>query len=380
MFRFINYLKRIDVRIECRNFGISGWNYPAVKYLTLKTFIAFIGIVCSFAFTFTIRGYFKATTADPAPPHTLASAIAVSGEMSREAEDMLAYVKVPEDLPFAGEPVPWHIQPVRRRYAEEAAGEAYWLMPSVLLEQDRNNMYYECRRILREEKVPVDFVYLFMAESTLRNRVSPKGAAGVCQMMPDAARTFGLEVNNEVDERYHFEKAVRAACAYLKKSHGFFDNWTMAAAAYNHGYNGMLRKRAAHPGKSYYEMPLNAETSRYMYRILCIKEAMRNPTKFGYAVKRLPKSDMQKLKVDTAITNLKDFAQHHGVEYADLKRLNPWLVSDKLSNPERKTYTIQLPVIPVLEEQEDVHVPVAVTDTQSIGNIQQRLFKFRAPR
>jgi membrane-bound lytic murein transglycosylase D len=253
-------------------------------------------------------------------------------------------------------------------------------MPSILLEQDRNNLYYDCRRILREEKVPADFVYLFIAESTLRNRVSPKGAAGVCQMMPDAARTFGLEVNNEVDERYHFEKAVRAACAYLKKSHGFFNNWTMAAAAYNHGYNGMLRKRAAHPDKSYYDIPLNPETSRYMYRILCIKEAMRNPTKFGYAVKRMPKANEHKVKVDTAIADLRAFAEAKGVDYAEFKRLNPWLVSDKLSNPEHKTYTITLPIIPVLEEQEQVVVPAAAMDTQSMGNIQQRLFKFRAAR
>src|SRR5205085_1247808 len=133
---------------KCRNFGIDGRNYSAVgKYLTLKTIIAFLGIVCSFAFTFTIRGYYKSTTAEPQTKFTL-NPLNYSGEGSREAKAM-AYIKVPEDLDFAGEKVPWHLQPVRQKYSEEASGEAYWMMPSILLEQERNNLYYECRSILK---------------------------------------------------------------------------------------------------------------------------------------------------------------------------------------------------------------------------------------
>jgi membrane-bound lytic murein transglycosylase D len=360
MFHFLD-------REKCRNFG-KLTAQRLVYFLTLKTIIAFFLMACTFMLTFVIRGYYKSTVADPQEKFSYS-------RFQLEASQKFTYIKVPEDLDFAGEKVPWHIQQVREKYASETMEDAYWMIPGILLEPHRNQLYYQTRQILRQEGVPTDFVYLFMAESTLRNRVSPKGAAGVCQLMPESARMLGLEVNGEVDERYHYTKSLHAACEYLKKAHGFFGSWTMAAAAYNYGLNGMLRKRNAHPDRSYYEIPLNPETGRYLYRILCIKEAMRNPEKFGYSLKRLQPEETYTVTVDTAIQNLSDFAQANGVDLVDLKRLNPWLVWDRLTNPEHKSYQIVLPAR--IENPLEVVVPSAAPDSQTIGNIQQKLFKMR---
>ncbi|HZG01614.1 MAG TPA: lytic transglycosylase domain-containing protein, partial [Chitinophagales bacterium] len=295
----------------------------------MKTLIAFSLVACSFMLAFLIRGSFKISSAEPRAPFEMDRFNLADVTAGSAAE--LAYIKVPEDLDFAGEAVPWHHRFVRERYAGETRADAYWMVPGLLLEEDRNHLYYECRKILRQEGVPTDFVYLFMAESTLRNRVSHKGAAGVCQFMPEAARTFGLEVNGEVDERYHKTKSIRAACQYLKKSYELLGSWTMAAAAYNHGYNGMLRKKKEHPGKSYFEIPLNAETRRYLYRILCIKEAMRNPTKYGYALKKMPVTQKTfTVTVNEAIPSLSEFAEQHGTDIVELKKHNPWLIWNKL--------------------------------------------------
>lgn len=356
---------------------ISGWVRRFCRrthyHLTMKTLIAFSLVACSFMLAFLIRGSFKISSAQTHAALDLSRFN--PGTESNAAT--LEFIPVPEDLDFAGEKIPWDIRAVRERYAAEQKADAYWMVPGLLLEQDRNERYYQIKRILREEKVPTDFVYLFMAESTLRNRVSHKGAAGVCQMMPEAAKTFGLEVNGEVDERYHYTKSIRAACQYLKKSHQLLGSWTMAAAAYNHGYNGMLRKKKDHPEKSYFEIPLNPETSRYLYRIICIKEAMENPGKYGYAIKRQPQPHKTyTVTVNSSIPSLSDFAEQHGSDLIQLKKHNPWLVWNRLTNVENKTYYITLPVAEVIENPltADVIIPAAANDTQSLGNIVQRLF------
>ena len=338
----------------------------------MKTLIAFSVVACSFMLAFLIRGSFKISSAQT---HAALDLNRFNNGTASNA--VLEFIPVPEDLDFDGEPIPWQLRAVRERYAAEQKADAYWMVPALLLEEDRNERYYQIRRILREEKVPTDFTYLFMAESTLRNRVSHKGAAGVCQMMPEAARTFGLEVNGEVDERYHYTKSIRAACQYLKKSRQLLGSWTMAAAAYNYGYNGMLRKKKEHPDKTYFEIPLNAETSRYLYRIICIKEAMQNPGKYGYAIKRQPQQHKTfTVTVNGAILNLAEFAEQHGSDFIQLKRYNPWLVWNRLTNVESKTYQIVLPVPEVIENPltADVVVPAAANDTPSLGNIVQRLF------
>ncbi|MFB6257456.1 MAG: lytic transglycosylase domain-containing protein [Flavobacteriales bacterium] len=198
----------------------------------------------------------------------------------------------------------------------------------------------------REEGVPTDLKYLPLVESGFKKVVSPAGAEGFWQFMKGTAKEYGLEVNENVDERYHVRKATRAACRYLKKAHDKYDSWTMAAASYNVGMqalNEQLRKQKA---DSYYELMLNTETGRYVYRILAIKEIHENLGKYGFHIRE---KDLYRpfktriVEVDSSIADLAEFAESHGTGYKELKILNPWLREVRLDNSSGKTYRIRLP-------------------------------------
>ena len=93
--------------------------------------------------------------------------------------------------------------------------------------------------ILKKNNIPEDFKYVAVIESGLYNAVSPSGATGFWQIMESVGKKYGLEINDEVDERYDVEKSTEAACSYLKESYGLFKNWTLAAASFNMGMNGV---------------------------------------------------------------------------------------------------------------------------------------------
>ena len=201
--------------------------------------------------------------------------------------------------------------------------------------------------IHEEVGVPDDFKYLAVIESGLINAVSPSGAKGVWQFMPETAKEKGMEVNDIVDERYHLEKATQAACVYLIKAKEKFGTWTMAAASYNGGMSGVSKQMDIQKVSNYYDLLLNDETSRYVFRILALKEIMQNPDKFGFLVE---KQDLysalptKKIEVDTTISDLASFAIQQGVNYKILKIHNPWLRDKKLDNPIRKKYIIEIPL------------------------------------
>lgn len=252
----------------------------------------------------------------------------------------------PTEVDFADEGMPMEIPDVRERFDRELLVNANLHASTILIIKRANRAFKIIEPILEKNGVPNDFKYLAVIESSLINAVSPSGAKGVWQFMPATAKEIGMEVNDCVDERYHLEKSTEAACKFLLAAKEKFGSWTLAAASYNGGITGVNKQIDLQKVSNYYDLLLNEETSRYVFRILALKEIMKAPEKFGFAV---PKQDLyelyptRKLEIDSTVTNLADFAIRQGVNYKILKLYNPWLRDSKLENKVRKKYVIELP-------------------------------------
>lgn len=251
----------------------------------------------------------------------------------------------PFDL--AGEFLPMDNFDVVERLDREITSNAY-MHGSTLLNIKSAYRYFPLfESVLAAYGVPDDFKYIAVAESNLRHATSPAGAKGIWQFMPVTARGYGLEISSDVDERLHIEKATEAACKLLLDYKKRFGNWTVAAAAYNMGETRIARELAAQKATNFYDLNLNAETSRYVFRIVAIKEIMANPEVYGYYPEEFdnyqPLEDYTVVEVDTSISSLADFAMSHGTTYRMLKLYNPWLITSKLSNKSGKVYKIKIP-------------------------------------
>ncbi|KAA3438837.1 lytic transglycosylase domain-containing protein [Rufibacter hautae] len=253
---------------------------------------------------------------------------------------------LPASLSFAGEPVPLEVPDVAERLDRELLVNSY-LQATTLIGLKRMQRYRpEIERMLRENDIPEDFVYLSLAESLFSQVTSPAGASGFWQLMPDTARGYGLLVNAEVDERFHIKKSTLAACRYLKSAMKKFGSWTNAAAAYNRGVGGIDRALEQQKVDSYYDLYLNDETSRYMFRILALKEVLGNPAKYGFD---LPKEQgyeplpTRSLTVTSSIPDLAQFALDQGTNYKTLRLYNPWIKSFKLTVAPGKEFVLELP-------------------------------------
>ena len=253
---------------------------------------------------------------------------------------------LPAQMDFAGEQVPLQDPEIRERMDRELLVNTYWQSNGLLMFKRAYKYFPIIEPILKEYNVPDDFKYLALIESGLQNVVSPAGARGIWQIMPSTARELGLEVNDNVDERYHLEKATVAACKYLLDSKERFGSWTKAAAAYNAGNNGIERRLEEQKVTGYYDLLLGEETGRYMFRILAWKEIMSHPKKYGFNFRDKDLYQMvpnYTVPVDTAVTDLAQFAKEFGINYKILKIHNPWLREPKLNNASRKQYFIELP-------------------------------------
>ncbi len=256
-------------------------------------------------------------------------------------------VDVTDEYWFAGERIPIENFDVRERLERELIVNTYYHTSTILNLKKMTRFFPVIEPILNEYGIPADFKYVPVAESNLSNATSPVGAKGFWQLMKSTAGDYGLEVSSEVDERYHLEKATRAACRYLKKYHEKFGSWANTAAAYNMGPSGFARELEKQKFPNYFDLNLNQETGRYVFRILAIREVLENPAKFGFDIpeeeKYLPLNDYSIVQVDGPIPSLGDFAKEHGTTYRLLKVYNPWLLSYKLTNSKKKTYEIKIP-------------------------------------
>lgn len=267
---------------------------------------------------------------------------------------------IPDRLYFCGEPVPLYNFEVYERLEREFVVNTYWHSLTILTLQRANRWFPVIEKILKENGIPEDFKYLCVTESTLMNLTSPANAVGFWQFLKSVGKEYGLEINKEIDERYNVEKATEAACKYLKDAYNKYGNWTMAAASYNFGMNGINEQLERQGTNNYYNLVLGEETSRYLFRILATKIMMNNPENYGFyldSTKLHKPFETYEVSVDSNITSWADFAKSYGLNYKILKLYNPWLRESYLTNENKKVYKIKLPlegtieVIPELELQ-----------------------------
>ena len=255
-------------------------------------------------------------------------------------------LELPDSLSFAGEKVPLDAPDLRERLDRELLVNTYWQSNMMLLLKRANKYFPDIEKILNEEGVPGDLKYLSVIESGLENVISPAGASGFWQIMRTTGREYGLEVNRNVDERYHIAFSTRVAAQYLKKAKKKFGSWTLAAASYNRGMSGIQRNLNTQKVESYFDLRLGQETSRYVFRVLAVKEIIENPSKYGYVFDDTDlyySVPVHLHGLDTAISNLTAFAEKMGVNYKILKIHNPWLLQNHLNNSSRKYYEIAIP-------------------------------------
>jgi len=252
----------------------------------------------------------------------------------------------PEGLDFAGEEVPIQSPEIWERLDKELLKNIYWQSSTMLFFKKANKYFPIIEPILKKNNIPDDFKYLAIIESGLDNVVSPAGATGFWQILKGTALEYGLEVNSEIDERYNLEKSTEVACSYLNDSYEKFGNWTLAAASYNMGKNGVRTSMSKQGTTNYYNLHLNSETARYVFRIIAVKEIMENPKKHGFIFRTkdlyvMP--EYKTLEVDSTIANLSNFAEIQAINYKLLKQFNPWLRTSSLPDKSRRKYILKIP-------------------------------------
>ncbi len=254
---------------------------------------------------------------------------------------------VPDNLDFCGEGVPLENYEVYERIDREIIVNTYFHSATIIEMKRANRWFPVVEPILKANGIPDDFKYLMVAESGVANVASPAGATGYWQFIESTALEYGLEVNSEVDERLNLEKSTEAACKYLHDADSLFGNWTMAAASYNMGFINTQKQIERQKANNYYNLVLNSETSRYVARIVAIKEVMTHPKKYGFDIKQRDlynQMPYEVVRVNGPVNDLADFAFDNGINYKTLKLYNPWLKDNTLTNKERKVYSIKIPV------------------------------------
>lgn len=253
---------------------------------------------------------------------------------------------VPEEVTFAGERLPLENFDTRESLDREINATAYRHASTLLTIKRAGRYFPEIEKILQEYGVPDDFKYLACAESDLANVISPAGATGFWQIMQGTGREHGMIINPEVDERYSLEKATRFACEFLRGAYEKYGSWTMAAAAYNNGLNGLSEQVDIQKENNYYNLLLNEETARYVFRIVALKLIMSSPADYGFSV---TDSDVYKpvpyfeVKVNTPVESFEQFSRKYETNYKMLKFLNPWLRKPFLTNTSGTEYVIRVP-------------------------------------
>ena len=256
-------------------------------------------------------------------------------------------LKIPDTVDFAGEKIPLTSPDLRERMDRELLVNTYWQSNTLLLIKRANKFFPKIEEILKNEEIPDDFKYLSLIESGLQNVTSPSGAKGFWQIMRNTGLEMGLEINSNVDERYNLSLSTKTACKYIKKAKNKFGTWTLAAASYNRGISGIQKNLNFQEVDNYFDLRLGSESSRYIFRILAIKEIIENPVKYGFIFDEIDlynEIPVRNISVDTPIVSLSKFAKQFKINYKILKIHNSWLRQNHLNNRSRKKYNIEIPL------------------------------------
>lgn len=254
--------------------------------------------------------------------------------------------KLPENVNFAGEKMPLSNFDTRESLDREILTSAYRHSSTIMIIKRANRFLPVIEKILKENDIPDDFKYLVAAESEYSNMISPAGATGFWQIMPETGKEAGMEINNVVDERYHIEKSTQFACSFFKKSYEKYGNWTLAAASYNGGRAAIDEQISIQRENNYYDLLLAEETARYIFRAVAYKLVISDPQSYGFNIDKsdlYPELNFYEVKVDTAISDFSSFAKSYGTNYKLLKFLNPWLRKPYFTPNPNKEYLIKIP-------------------------------------
>ncbi|HSO85929.1 MAG TPA: lytic transglycosylase domain-containing protein [Draconibacterium sp.] len=266
-----------------------------------------------------------------------------------DSETIYTAVKIPDKLSFAGEKMPLDQFDVKEALDRELLSNSYFHSQTIRFIKLAPRYFPVIEPILKEKGIPDDFKYLAIAESGLNPRaVSAAGAVGFWQFLDVTAKEYGLEVNKEVDERYHVEKSTYAFCAYLRVSYNKYGSWTLAAASYNGGMARVQKQMARQKMYNYYDLLFAEETQRYVFRIAALKLILENPKQYNFDVEddeKYPFIKTREVEINGQINDFADFAIANGINYKLLKDFNPWLRDDKLTNSAGKKYTVKIPVL-----------------------------------
>ncbi len=251
---------------------------------------------------------------------------------------------VPYEVEFCGKKYDLDRMDMFERFDRELTAMTFTHGTTLSVIKRANRYFPMMAPILKEEKVPLDLLYLACIESSLNNRaLSGAKAAGLWQFMPATAKEYGLEVSEQVDERYNTELATRAACRFLKKAYAKLGNWESVAAAYNGGMNRITRELEAQGSDTAFDLYLTDETSRYPFRMMAMKEIMQHPADYGF---RLTSNDLYRpieveyVEVTDSVADWPAWAADHGMTFHTLRDLNPWIRAKKLDNPKNKVYKV----------------------------------------
>ena len=251
----------------------------------------------------------------------------------------------PKTISFANEKVPLNKYYVQERLDRELLVNTFWHSNTILVLKRSKKYFPIIEPILSKNGIPDDFKYLAVIESGLINVKSPAGAEGFWQFMPKTAREYGLEVNTDVDERLHLIKSTESAAEYLKYAYEVFGNWTLAAASYNAGMQRIQSAMNKQKAKSYYDLFLNEETSRYMHRLLATKLIFESPETYGFEItdeEAYAFPEIKLVRISKSNINWVEVALSHNMSYADLRELNPWIKGHSTANRNQKEYEIQV--------------------------------------
>lgn len=277
-------------------------------------------------------------------------------------------INIPTKLNFCGTEVDLTRFDRREGIDREILSMTFMHSTSMLMLKRANRYFPIVAPILKQQGIPEDFIYLMVIESNLNPTArSSAGATGLWQFMPGTAKDLGLEVSSEIDERMNIEKATLAACTYLKQAYERFGNWKTVAASYNAGLGRISQFISAQNQDNALDLYLSEETMRYVYRIMAAKLLFENPQSFGF---HLRKEDFYKpiatrpIAVSGGISNWTEFAEKYGMNYATLRRLNPWIIAPSLTNKRGNTYEVNIPVEDALHygvEPMDIYNPAWIS-------------------
>ncbi|MDD2562952.1 MAG: lytic transglycosylase domain-containing protein [Salinivirgaceae bacterium] len=301
--------------------------------ITLVTVALFLGVLGIVKFSFILKP-------------SKSNEIEYEEENRNQKFQKVSSVPMPSQISFAGEKVPMENFDIRERLERELVVNVFWHSSTYINIKKANRYLPHISQILKEEGLPDDLKYIPLIESGLTNAISPSKAVGFWQFLSGTAKEYGLEINNEVDERYHWKKSTIAACKFFKWLNNRFDSWTLSTAAYNCGRTTVIRQMDQQKQSDYYSLLFSEETERYVFRAIAFKLILNNPERYGFYLEYdqlYPAISTKEIVVNETISNLADWAKERGLTYRELKYFNPWLRANTLTISKNKEYIIEIP-------------------------------------